>query len=325
MKKYGKIAYVMLILIIFVCGFCIYKVSAKNDSQQEINEKTFEEIKYLENELQNLFNEINNIKFENYTISATNIEENEQSEESSNESSGSSKEKQTEGGTGENSSEKQTEGSTGGNSSGNTSENEQEKTTNKQYQLKEEGILTKNQDINWSQIKNDVEKIYTVLYSTTIDLYQVVENKDEITNFNKEYDNLTKAVKEEDKKETLKRLSAVYEFLPKFVENCAGQEKDKVVIKTKNYIFKAYSILEEEQWQNILDNINSAQQEFMKIASNVNNKEKQDEIILKQNGNKYNIDKSYIMINELKNAVELKDKQIFLIKYKNLLEELENV
>lgn len=325
MKKYGKIAYVMLILIIFVCGFCIYKVSAKNDSQQEINEKTFEEIKYLENELQNLFNEINNIKFENYTISATNIEENEQSEESSNESSGSSKEKQTEGGTGENSSEKQTEGSTGGNSSGNTSENEQEKTTNKQYQLKEEGILTKNQDINWSQIKNDVEKIYTVLYSTTIDLYQVVENKDEITNFNKEYDNLTKAVKEEDKKETLKRLSAVYEFLPKFVENCAGQEKDKVVIKTKNYIFKAYSILEEEQWQNILDNINSAQQEFMKIASNVNNKEKQDEIILKQNGNKYNIDKSYIMINELKNAVDLKDKQIFLIKYKNLLEELENV
>lgn len=325
MKKYGKIAYVMLILIIFVCGFCIYKVSAKNDSQQEINEKTFEEIKYLENELQNLFNEINNIKFEKYTISATNIEENEQSEESSNESSGSSKEKQTEGGTGENSSEKQTEGSTGGNSSGNTSENEQEKTTNKQYQLKEEGILTKNQDINWSQIKNDVEKIYTVLYSTTIDLYQVVENKDEITNFNKEYDNLTKAVKEEDKKETLKRLSAVYEFLPKFVENCAGQEKDKVVIKTKNYIFKAYSILEEEQWQNILDNINSAQQEFMKIASNVNNKEKQDEIILKQNGNKYNIDKSYIMINELKNAVDLKDKQIFLIKYKNLLEELENV
>ena len=74
MKKYGKIAYIMLILIIFIAGFCIYKVSAKNNSE-DINEKTLAEIKYLENEFQNLFNEINNIKFENYTISATNIEE----------------------------------------------------------------------------------------------------------------------------------------------------------------------------------------------------------------------------------------------------------
>ena len=31
------------------------------------------------------------------------------------------------------------------------------------------------------------------------------------------------------------------------------------------------------------------------------------------------------MINELKNSVKLKDKEVFLIKYKNLLEELENV
>ena len=54
MKKYGKIAYIMLILIIFITGFCIYKVSAKNNSE-DINEKTLAEIKYLENEFQNLF------------------------------------------------------------------------------------------------------------------------------------------------------------------------------------------------------------------------------------------------------------------------------
>ena len=97
MKKYGKIAYIMLILIIFITGFCIYKVSAKNNSE-DINEKTLAEIKYLENEFQNLFNEINNIKFENYTISATNIEEDsEQSESSGTDSSQDSGGKSSEG------------------------------------------------------------------------------------------------------------------------------------------------------------------------------------------------------------------------------------
>lgn len=40
---------------------------------------------------------------------------------------------------------------------------------------------------------------------------------------------------------------------------------------------------------------------------------------------KYNVNKAYMMIEELQNAINLKEKEIFLIKYKNLLEELENV
>jgi len=31
------------------------------------------------------------------------------------------------------------------------------------------------------------------------------------------------------------------------------------------------------------------------------------------------------MINELQNAIALNDKEVFLIKYKNLLEELQNI
>ena len=153
----------------------------------------------------------------------------------------------------------------------------------------------------------------------------MVENKEDITNFNKEYDNLTKAVKDEDKKETLKELSAVYDFLPKFVEKCSKQEKDKVVIKTKNYIFKAYSVLDDEQWEDINNNVNLAQQEFIKIVTDIINKENDKKYESNQDSSKYNINKAYIMINELKNSVNLKDNEVFLIKYKNLLEELENV
>ena len=108
----------------------------------------------------------------------------------------------------------------------------------------------------------------------------------------------------------------IYNYLPGFLEKCTNEEKEKVVINTKNQILKAYSLLEKEDWNGILDNINNASKTFTTLVTSTENKEQ---------NNQYNINKTYIMINELKNAAELKDKDVFLIKYKNLLEELQNI
>ena len=298
MKKYTKIAYIALILIVFLSWFFIYKVSGKNKSNESLEEKSLSEVKHLENEFQNLFNQFNNINFENYKISSTEIKK----EEDENQSSTSSQKSTSNGGSNSEKSEK--------------SESSETSEDDKKYELEEVGVLTENAEIDWKQIKNDVEKIYTSLYPMTLDLYQTSTNQQDIANFNKEYDNLTKTVKNENKEESLKKLSILYEYLTKFVENCTEDEKEKTVIKTKNEIFKAYSVLDKEEWDTISDNINSATQEFTKIITNIDNKE---------NGNQYNINKVYVMINELQNAVTLKDKEVFLIKYKNLLEELQNI
>lgn len=298
MEKYKKIAYITLILIIFITGFFIYKVFGKNNSNDNLNEKTLEEVKQLESKFQNLFNQLNNISFENFKISSTEIEE----QESQSESSSSSENSSSNNSSKEKSSEKK--------------DNSTSKQDNKQYKLEEVGILTNQEEINWEQIKKDVEKIYTSLYSMTLDLYQTSVNQQDIVNFNKEYDNLTKAVKEENKDATLIELVKLYDYIPKFIENCTDDEKEKIVIKTKNDLFKAYSILDKENWNEISDNVNNSTQEFTKLVTNINTKEI---------GKQYNINKIYVIINELQNAITLKDKDIFLIKYKNLLEELQNI
>lgn len=307
MKKYTKIAYIVLILIILLSGFFIYKVFGKNNSNENLEEKTLTEVKHLENEFQNLFNQLNNISFDNYKISSSKIEEKEGQEESSNTSQDSSGNKESNSGNSENS---------GDSNESKLSQDNSKTSDNKQYKLEEVGILTKESKINWNQIKNDVEKIYTYLYPMTLDLYQTSTNQQDIVNFNKECDNLTKAVKNENKEDTLKELSILYDYLPRFVENCTNDNKEKTVIRTKNNIFKAYSVLEKEEWNNISNNINNATQELTKLVTNINNKE---------NEKQYNINKAYIMINELQNAITLKDKEVFLIKYKNLLEELQNI
>ena len=313
MKKYNKIAYLSLILIILLSGFFIYKVSGKNGANDDINSKALSDVKQIERQFVDLFNQLNNITFENYKVSGTKIEENKTSNSSSSSSSSSSQtESETSGGSKNSSSE------SGGSSSSSQSSDEstEDSQNNKQYNIEETGVLINNTEINWKEIKNDVENIYTSLYPTTLDLYQTTTSQQDILNFNKEYDNLTKAIKDENKEDSLKELSILYDYLPKFVENCTDDEKQRTVIKTKNYIFKAYSVLDKEEWNTISDNINNATQEFTKLVKNINNQE---------SGNQYNINKIYVMINELQNAVILKDKEVFLIKYKNLLEELQNI
>lgn len=315
MKKYTKIAYFAVILLIILVGFFMYKVSGKNEKNEDIKSKSLSEIKYIENKFLNLFNQMNNINFDKYKISASEIKESEQKQSSS------SSENSSQSGQKENSGTQ--EGKTG--SSGNSSSSEggqiSEKSSNssqnnQKYEVEETGILTKDTEIDWNQIKNNVENMYSYLYTATLDLYQITKEPQDIVNFNKEFDNLIKTVKEENKEGTLIELSILYDYLPKFMENCTSEEKDKTIIKTKNKIFKAYSILETEDWPSISENVNSAIQEFTKIVTDINKQEK---------GNQYNINKAYIMINELQNAVILNDKEVFLIKYKNLLEELQNI
>ena len=141
MKKYAKIAYIVLILIILIFGFSMYKVSGKNNTNEDVKDKTLSEIEYLENELVNLFNEVNNIKFENYTISATEINENKT--QSKNEES--TKSEDGNGSKNDSGDESKSSSNLNGSSdsSGKTSTNgESEETNNKQYKLETNGVLT---------------------------------------------------------------------------------------------------------------------------------------------------------------------------------------
>jgi hypothetical protein len=288
--------------------FTLYNVYGKEKKSDDIEEKTLAEVRYLEDTFIDLFNGLNNIKFENYTITASEIKnENSSTENNTEETTSSSKS------SGETESKK---GESGSSQQSGNSQNTESSKDNKEYYVEETGVLTNKSEINWENIKNESERIYTSLSKTTLDLYEIGVNQQEILNFNKEYDNLIKTVKEENKQETLTELSILYNYLPTFLESCTDNEKDNTVIKTKNYIFKAYSKLDNEDWQSISNDINQAIQEFTKIVTDVDTSNEK---------NKYNINKAYIMINELQNAINLNDKEIFLIKYKNLLEELENI
>lgn len=310
MKKYKKFLFFFLILVIIILSFFLYN-SISNENKDDGKEKALSEIEYLENKLELLFNKLNNIENNNYSLSVKKIEESSSSQsgsennnENSGESSGSSEEQS-------NSSNSEEES---GNSSNSSSDSKGNVGNNEEYNLEQSGILTNNNNnIDWKSIKLEVESLYSEVATITLDLYSLGISREDVLGFNQELDDLTISVKEENKENTLSNLSKLYDYIPKYLKSVTNDEIFIGKIDTKNNLFKAYSILDTKNWQEIGNNVTNTINSF---SNNLLNKETDKQYI---------INKIYIMLNELQSAVNKQDDSIFLIKYKNILEEIDNL
>ncbi len=265
MKNLKRIAYIVLFVIVIVLSLTIYTNASKDDKKDQ-QDKTFLQIKYIEGKIANLLNTMNNIEVRNYSVvtsemsKATTQKSNSENKSSSGKS-GSGGKSSSGGGSSSGSSEDSSESETGG-------EDEKEK----KFELKSQGVLTNTEDINWDIIKSEVENIYTSLPSITMDLYQQNINQEDILGFNTEYDKLTSVVKDEKKEETLDELTKVYDYLPKFLKASNQEELYTTLIETKSNVFKGYSKLDRENWQEISNDIKNAIDSYSKLLTNTRNR-----------------------------------------------------
>lgn len=302
LKKFKRIAYIILLVIIIVLSLTIYTSATKNDGQDQ-KEKTFSEIKYLESKFIDIFNSMNNIESKNYSISTTELSK-ESTQKSSTESSSDSGSGGESGGS--SSSQSQSSESSG---------SEQDSEDKKKFELKSNGVLLNSDDINWDNIKSEIERLYSSIPTITLDLYQLDINKEDILGFNKEFDQLTIVIKDNKKEETLQELTKVYEYIPKFLGSATNNELYKKLIETKVDILKGYSKLDSEKWSEISNDIQKAIDTYSSVLTNTQI----------DTSKQYSINKTYIMLNELQSAVNTEDTSVFLIKYKNLVEEINNM
>lgn len=303
MKKYTKFAFLFLILVCILLGIALYTNMSRGNEKETQKEKTLTEVEFLEEKLVSLLNEINRIEIRNYNVSASEISK--QAEENANqETSNQTSKEKSEGGQ---------EGSNSSSSENTTSNKEQQQ--NEKFDLTPMGVLTTKEEINWEKIKTEVETLYSSIPTITLDLYQVEVSQEDILGFNQNYDQLAIVVKEENKENTLAMLAKLYEYIPKFMEKTTDEEILKVCVETKANLFKAYSKLDSKNWSEIANDVKQMIETYTKLLSSTNiDASKQ-----------YAINKVYVMLNELQNAVNIEDESVFLIKYKNILEEMNNL
>lgn len=299
MKKYIiTIAVILGVMLIMFGSYYIYSNTSSQEDVATLKSKADEEIKYLDSVIVSIMNKFNNITYANYKIVEEKATSQNQNQKNSSVKSIESQEWQS-----------------GGNNKDNSQENSIENTiTNINMDYSSILVNSDNKKIEWNYIKKEIEKMYSTWTTVLIDLNALNVNNTNLLKYNSTLDDITQALENEDKKTSMIKLADLYSLLVSYIKEYSSNNKLIQILDTKSNILYAYSFAEyDDKWSEMKSYTDKAQNVYNNIINNE----------LKNNDSTNNINKAYVLLNEISKSTSRKNKNIFYINYKNLMKELE--
>lgn len=119
-------------------------------------------------------------------------------------------------------------------------------------------------------------------------------------------------MQEENKADTLIVLSNMYNYIPTFLSQVTDNQKFISLLQTKAFIMQSYALVEQDKWDEMLSIIQKAIDTFLLVINQADN----------TNANVNTLNKIYIYLNEIKKTIQEKNKELYFVKYKNLVESI---
>lgn len=285
-KKQIIIYIISIAFVIILISSIVVYANSQND-EVTLEEKVSIEIDYLSSKLIGTLNQFNGFSFIGYDI---------QSKEEQDQTT-TSKQADT-------NAQKNSEITDESNASANNSSD-----NNKNQILAFKG----NYPTNWNTIEYQIEEIYHTWNTVVIDLHALNVNSDIILKFSDILNQATEQIKKKDKKEAMLQLTNLYALLPEYAKSYQSDPQWANLLQIKSNIIASYSFASNEQWNEAKTKVQEATKLFTERLNSVSN----------QNQNQATSNKVYILIHELDNAINLKDKEIFFIQYSSMIEKIE--
>lgn len=285
-----------IVIIIIMQMFFLTGCSRKDDGK-ELKNKVDEEMKYLDSQIIGMINNLNNISYKNYLV----LQQNKDEDKEKNSSNKTNTSTQESNGSSQSSSEGQS-------SNNNEGEN---KITSNTFDVIPNSILDSNREPNWDVLKSDIENLYRTWSTVMLDLYKLKIDNNDILQFTTILDSVTKETANKDKQKTVNLLANLYEYIPRYMSNYTENEDIQMMFDVKVNVLNSYALLEEEKWDSMKSELKIAEEKFMKLLKKAENSDKN-----------LNTDKIYVALKELQQSIEARDKNIYYMKYRNLLEEM---
>lgn len=283
----------------------------KNNGEAELKEKVISELDYVNSRTIDMLNKLNNLSFENYQIISQDIElKDKQESGQSGQESGSS----GEGSEGQSGGQEQGQAQQGG-------EDQQSQKGGEESQInattmKANVELGKDRNnIDWEQIKKEIEDLNESWSVVVLDLYALNVNSDTILDFSNKINSAMISITNEDKEQTLSRLADLYSSIPEFLTAINADPNIQKIRQTQSYVIQAYSLSGDMGNTEINNNVRQAVETYSEIMGNID--------FTKDKTEKTN--RVYVLLNELSNSLGEKNPDVFFIKYKNFMKEIEKI
>ena len=306
-KNNFNIYYILkLLFLLILCLFILTGCSNNNDDK--LKGKTQDQINYLEKDLISMLNGFNNISYANYRIEIKQETQSSQTNaliEESKKQGATNGESIQETNQNNNSVENSSNESQMDTSGNNTGKNEQQQ-SNSNIRMVPNSILLNNnkENIDWNNMKYEIEKIYSSWNTLFIDLNSLENGNTKTLDFSSILNDATQSIKAENKINSMKNISKMYSALGEYKKSYINDNMQINLIETKSNIIETYVFVTETNWDEAIKSINKAATRQI---------------------NQSNINKAYVLLKEAKKAIEIKEQDIFFINYKMLMQELDNI
>lgn len=169
--------------------------------------------------------------------------------------------------------------------------------------------------IDWQELQINTAKLYNYWNSTILDLNTLSLDKNYLTDFGKILDNLTISIKNKDKQGALTNLAQLYKKLTIYAESLDYDVNYTNILYAKYNLLVAYSIVEKGNWTLTYENIVKSTIYLSNVVNSMENNKY----------NQYNINQAYVAVKEMENLINIKDLDVFYIKYNIAMQKLQNI
>ena len=168
--------------------------------------------------------------------------------------------------------------------------------------------------IDWKELQKQNVILYNYWNSVILDLNYLDIDKKNLRDFSQSLDKLNVSIKDNNKKMTFQNLLDLYNKLIIYSKTF-NNKTYSLLLDTKYNLLLSYSIVEEGNWTLIYEYI-------LKSSENMSNMVKEAD---NSQYNQYNINQTYISVKELENLINIKDINIFYMKYKIAMNNIEKI
>lgn len=178
--------------------------------------------------------------------------------------------------------------------------------------IKDEYLNNETGEQNWEEILSDARKIENAMSTTLVDLASLNIDSAEISKLSTSINNMIIAIENNNETNLIVELNNIYALIPNYLSKYL-QDTDLIFKKRLKYLaISTYVAFSMGDLELAKTQIGEAEKQYG---------EKMNDVNYVQN-NEYNVNKIYVLIQELKNAVEANSYELVKSKYLLLVEEI---
>lgn len=172
------------------------------------------------------------------------------------------------------------------------------------------GEYGNNNDLDWSAIDENITELNDILDTLILDLSDIEVGNENIIAFRNELNELSIAASNKNINLVVQKYAKLYSLLPTYKKQYSNNKNSIYIMELKSLIISSFAYSNDLDWENAKNTMILAETKY---------KEMMDDIDYMQEYS-YNLNKVYILIEELKSAVELEELELTKVKYVNFIE-----